>query len=85
MGLAEQLVEGIKVKVYKKNADGRRSLCGEKVQVDGKGREFFAIPGHQRDYIKSLFEGQYEIGEEYLPEVAGDAAEKGKLGRPKGS
>lgn len=56
----------IKCKAYKnqENPDGRESLCGEPLQTDENGREFFEIPGHQRDYLRKLFPS-YEFSESY--------------------
>ena len=86
MSLTEKLVDKIKVKVTKLLPDGRKKLCGEDVQSDGKGKEYFIVPGHQAAYLKTMFHGQYVIGEEFIPKEEEIAEEDKKgPGRPKGS
>lgn len=64
--IEEKVQARIKCKAYKNkdNPDDRMSLCGEPVQTDKKGRQFFVIPGHQREYLKKLLPS-YEFGESY--------------------
>ncbi|GEM_PF-3213508 len=65
--IAESVLSKVKVRFYKKTEDDRTSLCGEPMQIDEKGREFFEIPAHQADYISKVFP-HYEMGEEFIPE-----------------
>ena len=77
MSISDSIAARIKVKVYKplKNPDDRLSLCGEPVQTDEEGRQFFIIPSHQAKYQKELH-AHYEFGEEF------EIEEKKKAGRP---
>jgi hypothetical protein len=40
-----------KVRVYKVNNDSQVSFCGEKVQTDEDGREFFDLPAHTKELV----------------------------------
>jgi hypothetical protein len=75
----------IKCRAYKDadNPDGRESLCGEPRQIDEDGREFFEVPGHQREYLQKLLPS-YEFSEEYdiTDQKADMAPKKSKGGRP---
>jgi len=67
-----------KVKVFKPvdRLDDRLTLCGEHVQHDDEGRQFFIVPAHAVEY-QSKLHPHYEFGEPYVEEV-----EKKKAGRP---
>lgn len=86
MATAEQLANRrIKCRAYKNeaNPDGRESLCGEPVQIDPEnGREFFEIPGHQREYQMKL-NPSYEFTESYDISDRPAPIEKKKGGRPR--
>lgn len=64
--IEDKVNRSIKCRAYKnrENPDGRESLCGEPVQRDDDGREYFEIPGHQRDYLSKLMPS-YEFTEAY--------------------
>lgn len=68
--IADKILNKVKVRVYKVTHDDRVSLCGEPVQTDKEGRQYFDIPAHQADYIKAVFP-QYEVGDEFMPEKEG--------------
>lgn len=72
------LANKMKVKVYKPEdrLDDRPTLCGEPVQFDDDGRQFFTIPAHQADY-QSKLHPHYEFGEAFI-----DEEPKKKPGRP---
>lgn len=63
------LEQRAKCRAYKnkENPDGRVSLCGEPVQFDEDGREFFEIPGHRREDLIHRMTG-YEFSEVYMVE-----------------
>lgn len=75
----------IKCRAYKneENPDGRESLCGEPRQVDPENsREFFEVPGHQREYLVKLlpsydFTPSFEIDEK-VPDIEAKKPGKGK-------
>ena len=75
--LTQEILNKVKVKVYKKTPDDRTSLCGEPVQSDENGREYFIIPSHQAEYISLVFR-HYEVGEEFIPENPEDLKKKDK-------
>lgn len=80
----EKAQQRIKCRAYKseENPDGRESLCGEPIQIDENGREFFEIPGHQRDYLVKLLPS-YEFSEAYdISDRPKEAAKKKGPGRP---
>lgn len=60
-----------KVKIYKPvdNTDDRVSLAGEKVQLDGDGRQFFVIPAHQAEYQTQLHPHYEIIGDAFVEEI----------------
>lgn len=68
-----------KVRVFKPegNPDDRVSLCGNPVQRDSEGRQFFEIPAHQAEYQVSLHPHYTVIGEAFVDEP------KRGPGRPK--
>jgi hypothetical protein len=68
MSLIEDFKKQVKVKVVKSENDGRVLLCGEPVQVGDDGKEFFVIPAHQAEYVKTTCPG-WIVGEEFMPEV----------------
>ena len=55
-----------KVRVTKPEPDALRSLCGEKVQIDKDGNEFFLIPEHQAKYQAELHPA-YKVSKGFLP------------------
>jgi len=57
----------MKVKVTKDPArmDDRCSLCGEPVQQDDEGNQFFIIPAHTADY-QSKLHPHYNFGEPFI-------------------
>jgi hypothetical protein len=73
--IEDKVNQRIKCRAYKneENPDGRESLCGEPVQIDKRnGREFFLIPGHQREYLSKLmpsyeFTESFDISDEKPP------------------
>lgn len=83
MGVEDKVNRSIKCRAYKneESPDGRESLCGERVQVDENGREFFEIPGHQREYISKLLPS-YDVTEAYDTRDEKPTVPKGKGGRP---
>lgn len=54
-----------KVKVMKPEPDALRSICGEKVQTDKDGNEYFLIPEHQAKYQAELHPG-YKFSKGFL-------------------
>jgi len=85
MATAEQLANRrIKCRAYKSidNPDGRETLCGEAVQRDEDGREFFEIPGHQREYISKLMPS-YELTDSYDISDRPESVKIRKAGRPR--
>lgn len=66
MGVIAEFAKQVKVKVTKKEGDGRVLLCGEQMQVDEDGKEFFIIPAHQSEYIKNTT--GYDVSEEFVSE-----------------
>ena len=85
MSITDKIQARIKVAAYKpeNNPDNRMTLCGEPLQRDEYGREFFIIPGHCAEHHKKLFPS-YEFSEEF--EVKDDevpAPPKNKGGRPR--
>lgn len=74
-----ELTNRMKIRVYKPvdRLDDRLSLCGDKVQYDDEGRQFFIIPAHAADY-QSKLHPHYEFGEPYID---GEELKK-KAGRP---
>lgn len=68
-GLAEEFAKKVFVRVTKKENDARTLLCGEEMQYDDNGRQFFFIPAHQKEYIRATIPG-YEIGEEIIKDDA---------------
>lgn len=67
MSLIEDFKSQVKVKVTKRDSDGRVLLCGEPVQTDEDGKQFFIIPAHQAEYIKATCIG-WDVSEEFVPE-----------------
>lgn len=65
MGALKEFEKTLKVKVTKNFPDGRVILCGEPVQVDESGNEFFVIPQHQAEYIKTSCPG-WTVSEEFV-------------------
>ena len=84
MSISDKIQARIKVAAYKpeKNPDNRTSLCGEPMQVDEDGREFFIIPGHCAEHHKKLFPS-YEFSEEFEIEEGNTMPPKNKGGRPR--
>lgn len=82
--IEDKVNQRIKCRAYKneENPDGRESLCGEPLQRDKDGREFFEVPGHQRDYLVKLLPS-YEITESYDITDEKPPALKNKGGRPR--
>lgn len=76
--ITDDFLSKVKVRVDKKQPDDRTSLCGEPVQTDEEGRQFFIIPAHQADYIKDTF-SYYEVGEQFIEEKGTPK----KTGRPR--
>lgn len=68
----------MRVKVVKPadQLDDRLSLCGEPVQTDEDGNQYFVIPAHQAEYQMKLHP-HYIFGEPYIEE------EKRGPGRPR--
>jgi hypothetical protein len=69
MATASQVaLNRIKVKVVKKEADGRNSLCGEPMQEKLNSKkvmeQFFIIPAHLGEYVKKTFPG-YDVSQEF--------------------
>ena len=64
---SESLSNKLRVKVTKTRPDNLRHLCGEEVQVDEKGNEYFIIPASCGEYVGKVFTA-YTLGEEFLPE-----------------
>jgi hypothetical protein len=77
MSIEDKVNARLKCRAYKPegNPDGRLSMCGEKVEYDKDGRQFFTIPGHQRDYQMKL-NPSYEFSETY---DTSEGAPSGKL------
>ena len=71
MNIEDRISAKLKCRAFKnrENPDARESLCGEPLQRDKDGREFFEVPGHQREYLKKLLPS-YEITEIYEVEPA---------------
>lgn len=67
--LSEELAAKIMVRFYKREQDDRTLLCGSHVETDESGRQFFAVPVHQKDYISKILP-QYEVGDEFIPREA---------------
>ena len=63
---SEKYLGSLRVMVTKPVPDSRNSLCGEPVQTDGEGNQFFIIPAHQAAYQKAIHP-QYVFGEEFVP------------------
>lgn len=86
MATLEDMVQAsIKCKAYKNedNPDGRLSMCGEPLQYEeGTGKEFFEIPGHQREYQMKL-NPSYTFSAPYRVEVAEVPEAPKKGGRPR--
>lgn len=66
--LSNQISSKIKKKVFKKEPDNLRCLCGDPVQYDENGNEYFVIPASFGDYVKKTFPN-YTVGDEFLPEA----------------
>jgi hypothetical protein len=64
----DKMIERFKVKVIKTSPDDRSSLCGEPMQKDADGTQYFLIPGHQADYINRMFPN-YQVSEPFIPGV----------------
>ena len=66
MSISDKSQSRIKVAAYKPadTPDNRTSRCGEPLQYDEDGREFFVIPGHCAEMHKKLFP-TYEFSEEF--------------------
>lgn len=83
--IEDKVNQRIKCRAYKnlENPDGRETLCSEPIQVDEDGRQFFEVPGHQREYLSKLLPS-YEFSESYdvTDEKPKGPAPK-KAGRPK--
>lgn len=81
-GIEDRVNQRLKCRAYKnaENPDGRETMCGEPCQTDEDGREFFEIPGHQREYIRKLMPS-YEVSEVY--EVGDKPAKAGAKRGPK--
>jgi hypothetical protein len=69
----------MKVKVTKPldRLDDRASLCGEPVQHDDEGNQYFVIPAHAADY-QSQLHPHYIFSEPFIEGLE----EKKKPGRP---
>lgn len=63
--ISEAILAKVKVRVTKTVRDDRKTLCGEPVQFDQDGNQFFVVPGHQADYVKNLFP-RYAISDEFI-------------------
>lgn len=68
MGLIDDFKKQVKVKVTKNENDARVLLCGEAMQTGDDGKEFFIIPAHQAEYIKTTCPG-WDVSDEFVPEV----------------
>lgn len=84
MNISDKIAARIKVACYKPadNPDNRTSMCGEPMQIDEDGREFFVIPSHAAELHKKLFP-TYEFGEEFEVKEGEEAAPPKKAGRPR--
>jgi hypothetical protein len=65
--LTDNISSRVKVRVTKKEPDALKLLCGEHVQTEPDGTQFFIIPAHQGERVKEMFV-KYEVGEEFLPD-----------------
>lgn len=65
MGAIEEYAAKCVVKVVKSDNDARTILCGEEVQVDKDGKQFFIIPAHQASYIKNTCPG-WTVTDEFV-------------------
>lgn len=82
--IEDKISARIKCRAYKnaESPDARESLCGEKVQMDEEGREYFEIPGHQREYLSKLMPS-YTFSEAYDMNDGPADVSKNKGGRPR--
>lgn len=67
LSFTDKISQFVKVKVTKKEPDAKTLLCGEHVQTDANGNEFFIIPEHQAKYVSDLFPN-YTVSKGYLPQ-----------------
>ena len=83
MSISDKIASRIKVAAYKPvdNPDNRLSMCGELMQTDEDGREFFVIPAHAAEMHAKLFPS-YEFSEEFEVKE-GEEAKPKKAGRPR--
>jgi len=56
-----------KVRVSKPEPDNLKMMCGEPLQIDEKGNEYFVIPAHQAEYVSKIF-SRYQVSDEFLPD-----------------
>lgn len=69
MELSEEFMKNLRVRVDKKVADDRNSLCGQPLQPGGKyGHGFFIVPAHQREHFKNTYL-HYEVSAEFIPDT----------------
>lgn len=71
LSFSDKISAFVKVKITKKEPDAKTSLCGEKVQIDKNGNEFFVIPEHQAKYISETFPN-YTVSKGFLPQASLD-------------
>lgn len=65
----------LKVKVFKSEPDNLRRLCGEEVQIDDEGNEYFVIPSCFGELMSKQYP-RYSVGEEFLPQADIDSLAK---------
>lgn len=79
--LTDNISSRVKVKVVKTENDALKLLCGEYVQKDENGVEYFIIPAHQAQYVSEVFT-KYKVGEEYLPDEELEKLRTPKVSEP---
>ena len=69
LSFSDKISSYVKVKVSKPQPDALTSICGERVQTDKDGNEFFIIPEHAAKYQKEIHP-VYTFSKGFLPQDA---------------